>query len=73
MLTELLHFEHCHSSKATKHLCKTYTHREKKFRKWVYAHCSGSFKANVELPKVPSMFLYIIHMDMVLNSKISLV
>jgi hypothetical protein len=34
---------------------------------------SGSFWANVELPRILGMFLYIIHMDMVLNFKISLV
>jgi hypothetical protein len=38
----------------------------------VNASYNGSFKANVGLPRVPSMFLYIIHMGMVLNSKLSL-
>ncbi len=40
---------------------------------WVNASYSGSFQVDVELPKLFSMFLYIIHMDMVLNSIISLV
>jgi hypothetical protein len=39
----------------------------------VNASYSGSFYVDVGLPKVLNMFLYIIHMDMVLNSKVSLV
>ncbi len=45
----------------------------KKQRKKVNASYSGSFLANVKLSKIPSICLYIIHMNMALNSKVSLV
>jgi hypothetical protein len=34
--------------------------------------CTLWFLVDVEVPRVPNMILHIIHMDMVLNSKISL-
>jgi hypothetical protein len=40
---------------------------------WANASYNDSFKANVRLLRVPNMFLYIIHADMVLNSQFSLV
>jgi hypothetical protein len=50
-----------------------YKHQWCLLKVWVYAHYNVLFEAYVEVPKVISMFLHIIHVDTIFNFKISLV